>query len=1074
MKRLKRRAAGGLAALLALSSAFSSAAVQGSAGEKAQDMVSVTVENTPGGVLMVSFTPYSEDDEESSMYLPIGKEIKLPKGTALTIETDENDQYDDNTSTFLLNYVINGKKIRYDNFEGSDVTDDEGMIVLNDDMTIGAEFIRTDDEDNPNKWDPEEAEDADPNKQQNLKFLNEKNKGVPQKILPKGTEEGIVEQLYTGVNSSRVTKKVRGNFIFGKYRKGETEEYIVKYDLNHPFGSGGEKLAKNDDGSYGEEKIKANIDQNGILTVSGLSDGYVYDLRPVQAIEKWGEIQYKYAGSLKIVCADLTSSNYPLAKLESGLATAYEGGSYFYKEDETVGEILENDPNVVCGVTASKQWTDADGNDITNTLAKDLKNDRRRTDAYAVYEDYDVPTVEKPDLTEMAYINTDDDLHYTFADGTPVTDAFIENESNSDWIYLDSAGEPVSERLVKADKDTPWYVLVDFGTSQETSGAYLETKLEEGGVYYLNDPRKGVNTLERNGWKEIQPDEIQADGAKLPAWYYFGGDGRAVSGNVKIEGVSYTFDDDYRCVLPGWNESLAVNKGANGEAEFEAGELYFAGEDFKKVGTAFAAGDEIFGEAGEYYYLKKGILDADETEGIHEVTVTGKAKLYEATPSEADPDYGMPAFWKVTESTMPGHADSAAGAKNYYLIDADGRMLRNTWNEDENGKKYYGADGMAYRDKTVLIDGESYTFDKKGYVKEEEDETEWDTLQDVAKYLADKLKKLQVDEEEANTEEEAGEFVHSYINEYAGLPAGIEVASVSTAKRSGAFLAAKDGKDGYWYYDVTLADDNEEIATNSSASRRSADAVEIATGSTAGRKSVTIKDNKLIIDAKTSEKPEPEPSADFERAVKQISLLLRGTTLKQADGDDWQAYVDLVEDIVRNEKLPDGITAEVSARRDGYIAPKAGNSANPQGDPGTLPIVVILTDDNGFTEKVPEDVDILPTPYEGNSEEIFNLAEKTLNGLKLSQITDGTSEDYKLAIQSAVAEAVSGNRVLVTVDDFKAPSAGTKNDPDGTNGTIHVSVLVMDKNGNEKTIEKTLTIYATAFEEPENPEKPGP
>ena len=729
---------------------------------------------------MVRFTQDTEDDEGSSMYLPIGKTVSLPKGTALEIEWDETDVYEDNSSTFLLNYVINGEKIRYDNFDGSDVS---------------------------------------------------------------------------------------GDFFFGKYRKDAIEEYIVKYDLSKPFGNGGEKLTLNEDGSFGAERIFADISRDGVLTVSGLSDGCVYDLRPVQIIEKEaGRTQYSYAGRLRIVCADLTNAEYPLVQLESGLVTA-DGGSYFYHDDETVGAILENDANVVYDVTPSGVWTDDEGTDVTDRPAKELASDSRRTLVYAVYEDYDIPEAERPELTEMEYINTEDDLHYSFADGTPVKDAFIQKDSDIEWIYLDSEGEPVSERLIAASEDTPWYVYVDYGTSHGTTGAYLKTNQEEGGVYYLNDPRNSMS-LAREEWKEIQPDEIQADGAKLPAWYYFGGDGRAVSGDVEINNTAYRFDDNFRCVLPGWNESL----GTDGEA----GALYFADNDFSQVGTAFAAGDETFGEAGKYYYLKKGVLDAGGE--MHEVSVSGTAKLYQTTPGEAE--YEGPSLPVVKEGTMPGQNDSAAGAKNYYLIDADGRMLRNTWNEEKT--KYYGEDGRAYRNGTFLIDGESYTFDKNGEVKEEED-IEEEKLPAIGKKLAEKLKNLHVQEETANTEEDAGEFVYSYINEYAGLPAGITVASVSTAQRSDVFRAAKDGSDGYWFYNVTLIDENEEIASSSSARRRSGDAVEIATGSTVGRKNVTIKNNKLIIDAKASEKP--EPSAELAKAADQIRTLLQKTMLRQADGN---------------------------------------------------------------------------------------------------------------------------------------------------------------------------------------------
>ncbi|MDO4266290.1 MAG: hypothetical protein Q4C63_07530 [Eubacteriales bacterium] len=634
-------------------------------------------------------------------------------------------------------------------------------------------------------------------------------------------------------------------------------------------------------------------------------------------------------------------------------------------------------------------------------------------------------------------------MHYTDLDGNPVTNAFIEADRTDGWIYLDENGEPVSGQFVESTKGTPWYVWLTYGTSHDVSSAFLLEEQDTDALYYLKDFSQGAGIVQE-AWRTRSSEKYQ-----LPIWHYFARDGKAVTGKQRIDGVSYTFDEAYRCVLPGWNET-------------EKGRLYFADESFEPVNKAFAVWDEETS-----YYLKDGAVDA--TGEVHEIRVNRNVCMYQA--EEVREEGNAPNFRKIT--TDKPFADSAISTI-YFLIDETGRVLKEQWNDTET--KYYGKDGKAYQNGRFEIDGKFYNFDKEGEVKIDEP-IEEETLPKVVKALAKLLKNLHVAEDKVNSEEEAAAFIREYIEMGDYLPEGIAIATISTASRSDAFRAAENGVDGHYFYNITIYDETEDEEASPSAAwkRQRSEEPEISTGSVAGRKTATAKNNKLIIDAAVPDVPDREQAMrELETEIKDMLKML---TLQQSDADDMQGYLLLVKKAV-NDMLPNGYTAELQLIADQCNPPVPGNSADPTGQEGTAAVDVWLHDSAGTKGYVSGHVMIAPTPYDGASREVFERVQDYLDELELETISHGTAQDYAEYVQDKLMKLVpKGYRTEVMAEEsgFIAPVAGSKAEPDGKNGTISLKVLVEDKIGNRLLEEVDLVILAKAYEaEPEEPEKPEP
>ncbi|MDO4266291.1 MAG: hypothetical protein Q4C63_07535 [Eubacteriales bacterium] len=337
-------------------------------------MVTVLVEETPGGVLVVS--SMEEDRDPTEMYFPVGIPVEVPKGTRITVY-DEGDKYDDNSGTFLLNYIINGEQIRYDELMSNE-------FDVNEDTTFSAEFVRIPYEENPfPSWpvDPEQQEEADPDKLQYPYFVNDSGKYI-RTLYP--DSDSVEVQLYDK-KSYRNYRTANGDFKFGAVRAGDITEYITRYSKDKPEG---EKLYFDEETELYGKKISAGIDSNGLFRVDELEDGYRYVFDILQTYKRSGDKEITArVNRLQLDRSVRIHAEYPIAVLESGIVSA-SGGSYYFSDGEKVRDVLTADVNPMLGITPSGNWIDEDGEDITDEPAGSRLNANRQAYAYAKYTDY--------------------------------------------------------------------------------------------------------------------------------------------------------------------------------------------------------------------------------------------------------------------------------------------------------------------------------------------------------------------------------------------------------------------------------------------------------------------------------------------------------------------------------------------------------------------------------------------------------------------------------------------------------------------------------------------------------------
>lgn len=206
------------------------------------------------------------------------------------------------------------------------------------------------------------------------------------------------------------------------------------------------------------------------------------------------------------------------------------------------------------------------------------------------------------------------------------------------------------------------------------------------------------------------------DGRALKGWftdisreetYYFTANGRAVTGEKKVEGVSYTFDSEGRLMDSSLSiegrEGLVGSGGAlygytsGGEpltgwyATAEGGKYYFGGE----AGAALSGWQTIDGS--RYYF------DADG------VALTGLARITE--------EDGTFLYCFDDEGVLVEGEKNIAGLTYAFDAGNSGRA-RTGWDPaiGDSGAKYYGQGGYALTG-VQKIDGEVYRFDEDGVQK---------------------------------------------------------------------------------------------------------------------------------------------------------------------------------------------------------------------------------------------------------------------------------------------------------------------------------------------------------------------
>lgn len=852
MKRLKRKTAAVMSTVLL----FTGIPVSPVVAAQDDGMVTVKVENIPGGIIQVQVIG------EDYQYIPIDKEVSIPRGTML-LGYAPSHYYSDGSYTEAAGITVNGEWQ-----EESDYFN----VMADEDLLISGLFLRYE-----GTEEEQEIYESPRFKVQNSYTRNKKITG-----------SRVGEQLY----NSRTKERIR-----------EDLEIVRAYQYN-------------DTSTYGEEIDPASIDasiKRGVLYASNLKSGSAYRLSV-----KDGENENQYILWLNVDVNQL-EPYFVLANFkdpdEDYLSDQIVVGDTVYVGDsEKIGTALQEQENVLLGTTF-KGWTDWDGKLIDDeTVASQAWEGNAQ--AYASYTDYEAPLVEVPEISEGIAIEkrtgADGDPMYVFrTSGEPVKNAFL-SEDGTNWVYLDNEGIAVKDSLFEVRTTTAWYQNTNMD-----SGLYLKQLRDEGETNKLLYYADAEGKLVKNSWEAVEFEGTRVDSYEY--WYFFDQDGRAIADAEKtIDGKLYRFDVEGRCLLPGW---------------FVKDDAWvFLDADGKIVKNAFAK------SGGDTFYLGADGQLAEE----EQVVKTNRNTIFYATGeeqgeitwSQPNKDYKLRAI--------------------YYLIDDEGKMQTETW--DGAHEMYFGKDGKAYQDCSAVIDGGLYTFDKDG-IGEVREPIEEDKPSKVAAEV-EKLD-LFVNEEDANTREEAAAFVEDAVTVL--LPMGYEVATVSDAKRAGnkAFQAAENGKDGFWRYDAELVY-GDIVATDSVASGSSARRARVATGSTAedGRSTVIAENCLLTIRASVVEPEDNKLQQTVEAAadaVKKLALTQENTPDQKAAE---KAIMDAIEAV-----LPEGYEARYQFE---YQASVAGTRADRDGTDGWIKVTCTIKDADGYEMTFAETAAIAATPYTGS------------------------------------------------------------------------------------------------------------
>ena len=198
---------------------------------------------------------------------------------------------------------------------------------------------------------------------------------------------------------------------------------------------------------------------------------------------------------------------------------------------------------------------------------------------------------------------------------------------------------------------------------------------------------KASGELYRNAWYQGVDGE----------WYYYGDDGRAVTGIRKINGAYYAFDtkvsDKY---------GVAGVMATGGSMEDADGKLWIVG----KNGRAYCPDDGWFQVDGIWYYSNEGTIARNEVR-----TVGGK--LYGFDPQGR--------LYTNTRFQLNG--------SYYRSVDGSGTLIKGQW----YGMEYYGDNYKAAKGKT-RVNGKDYYF-REGVAITEENIVLGDTTE---MYYADK------------------------------------------------------------------------------------------------------------------------------------------------------------------------------------------------------------------------------------------------------------------------------------------------------------------------------------------------
>ena len=428
---------------------------------------------------------------------------------------------------------------------------------------------------------------------------------------------------------NRYTENAYGLFV--------DEGVNITYKKSSLFGNGWKKSSngkwwfKFPDRSYPTGKIKLGnkhyvFDNKGYMITGWykMNEGWVYagsDGALVTGPQKIKNKNYLFALD---TCIMIETSGWHSIEIDPTVTD-----NYYIEED---GTLATGWKKIWCGIDYFWFYFDQNGKAVSGFQTINGKDYYFHSNFY----------VSEPCMVTSYFSDDDGGQYFAQSNGEILKNKWFLAEGVV-WVYFGSDGRAVNG-WQKIDKK--WYYFNDHELVTDT--VYY---VYEDNSYYMFD-KNGV--MKTNCW-----GSVVMYGNKV--WFYFGSNGKAVTGWKQISGIWYYFREESPCGI--------------------------------------MAADAVYNIKGKIYHFNKdGSLDESHNKWVHIDYGDNWAYL-------GDDGTGVTGWKKIS-------------GKWYYFDTYDGLMMRGWFQDPDTEKIYYFAyDGYMLCNTTQVIDGVEYVFDKNGVCK---------------------------------------------------------------------------------------------------------------------------------------------------------------------------------------------------------------------------------------------------------------------------------------------------------------------------------------------------------------------
>ena len=372
-------------------------------------------------------------------------------------------------------------------------------------------------------------------------------------------------------------------------------------------------------------------------------------------------------------------------------------------------------------------------------------------------------------------------------------------ESDGVWQYLDSDGDPVTEEWKKSGSQYFWL--------DENGEMATDVLVEDDDVYYVDV--NGARVV--NEWRQVDNEDgwTNGDNDEEPEsiWYYFGSNGKAVTGKKTINGKVYIFDEEGE-MFSNWTDydDKTYYLGQENEGWAYTGWQYL---EFKEEYE-----DEYDDDEGWFHFKTNGeIRKADSGEDTKRVYINGAY-------------YGFDQNGVMVDGWVPEYESTSTGSA--YYTDENGDQKKGwvyTYANTEDGEDddpvwyYLNSKGKPFNVGGYYTD--DYSKDSTGVVQEYENgEPVGDEITQVAAKVISS--KTYLFDNTGAMLDGVYEFLTDVdrVGGSGNLKAGIyyfdnSEGSTNGRMQTGKTTVTEDGESNYYYFDSTGKAYANMIADNS-------------------------------------------------------------------------------------------------------------------------------------------------------------------------------------------------------------------------------------------------------------------